>query len=232
MQIDIVSLFPGICQGALGESISKRAVEKGLVRINYRDLREYAPGRHRVTDTPPYGGGPGMVMRVEPFYNAVGALRQEKSRVLLMSPQGRPFDQTKARALAGEEHLIFLCGHYEGVDHRVVENLVDEEISIGDYVLTNGALAAAVVTDAVVRLIPGVLGDQDSAVLDSFSETLLEGPQYTRPAEFRGWKVPDILLSGNHEAIREWRANQARERTSEVRPDLLQQPCQKKESDQ
>lgn len=221
MRVDIVTLFPGICEGALGESMMKRAADKGLVEIRLIDLREYAEGKHRVTDTPPYGGGQGMVLKPEPIFNAVETVRGEGSRVLLMTPQGKRFDQKIARGLAGERHLIVICGHYEGVDHRVTEHLVDEEISIGDYVLTNGALAAAVLTDAVVRLIPGVLGDERSAQEDSFSEGLLEAPQYTRPAEFRGWKVPEVLLTGHHAEIAKWRREQAVERTRRNRPDLL-----------
>jgi len=177
--------------------------------------------KHQVTDEPPYGGGPGMVMKPEPIFSAVESLRTAKSRVILMAPTGRRFSQQVAKELAAEEHLIFVCGHYEGIDHRVAEHLADDEICIGDYVLTNGAIAAAIVVDAVSRLIPGVLGHTGSAQEESFAAGLLEYPQYTRPCDFRGWKVPEILLSGNHRAIQEWRNEQARLKTRDRRPDLL-----------
>ena len=220
MQIDILTLFPAMGDGLLGESMLRIAREKGAADIRLRNLRDWAPGKHRVTDEPPYGGGAGMVLKVEPIAMALEELRQPASRVILLSAQGRRFDQAAAKRLAGEKHLIMISGHYEGIDQRVAEHLVDEEISLGDYILTNGTLAALVVTDAVVRLLPGVLGDEQSAADESFSHGLLEYPHYTRPAEFRGWKVPDILLSGNHAAIEAWRREQARERTRERRPDL------------
>lgn len=207
-------------EGLLGESMLRIAREKGAADIRLRNLRDWATGKHRVTDEPPYGGGAGMVLKVEPIALALEELRQPASRVILLAAQGRRFDQATARRLAGEKHLIMISGHYEGIDQRVAEHLVDEEISLGDYILTNGTLAALVVTDAVVRLLPGVLGDEQSAADESFSHGLLEYPHYTRPAEFRGWKVPDILLSGNHAAIEAWRREQARERTRERRPDL------------
>jgi tRNA (guanine-N1)-methyltransferase len=207
-------------EGLLSESMLRIAREKGAADIRLRNLRDWAPGKHRVTDEPPYGGGAGMVLKVEPIALALAELRQPASRVILLSAQGRRFDQATAKRLAGEKHLIMISGHYEGVDQRVAEHLVDEEISLGDYILTNGTLAALVVTDAVVRLLPGVLGDEQSAADESFSHGLLEYPHYTRPAEFRGWPVPDILLSGNHAAIEAWRREQARERTRERRPDL------------
>ena len=207
-------------EGLLGESMLRIAREKGAADIRLRNLRDWAPGKHRVTDEPPYGGGAGMVLKVEPIALALEELRQPASRVILLAAQGRRFDQATAKRLAGEKHLIMISGHYEGIDQRVAEHLVDEEISLGDYILTNGTLAALVVTDAVVRLLPGVLGDEQSAADESFSHGLLEYPHYTRPAEFRGWKVPDILLSGNHAAIEAWRREQARERTRERRPDL------------
>ena len=207
--------------GILGESMLRLAQEKGLVEIRMRNLREWAPGKHRVTDEPPYGGGAGMVMKVEPIANALDELRRAESRVVLLSAQGARFDQAAARRLSQEEHLIFISGHYEGVDQRVADHLVDEEISLGDYVLTNGTLAALVVSDAVVRLLPGVLGDAQSAEEESFSGGLLEYPHYTRPAEFSGWKVPDVLLGGNHAAIEAWRREQALARTRRRRPDLL-----------
>lgn len=207
-------------EGLLGESMLRIAQEKNLAQIRMRNLREWAPGKHRVTDEPPYGGGAGMVLKVEPVYSALQELRRPHSRVILLSAQGARFDQAAARRLSAEKHLVLISGHYEGVDQRVADHLVDEEISIGDYVLTNGTLSALVVTDAVVRLLPGVLGDAQSAVDESFSRGLLEYPQYTRPAEFQGWKVPDILLGGNHGLIEAWRREQARERTRQRRPDL------------
>lgn len=223
MKIDIITIFPEIAEGPLSESIMKRARESGLVEIRCHDLREYTTDRHRQVDDEPYGGGPGMVMKPEPFFAAVEALKTDKSRVLMMTPQGKPFQQEIAQSYAGEEHLIILCGHYEGVDHRVIEALVDDEISIGDYVLTNGTIAAVIIVDAVVRLLPGVLGDDTSSVEESFSgdEGLLEAPQYTRPADFNGMKVPEVLLSGHHKKIAEWRKAQSVDRTREIRPDLL-----------
>lgn len=220
MEIDILSLFPSMGEGFLGESMLRIAREKGLADIRVRNLRDWAPGKHQVTDEPPYGGGAGMVMKVEPVFNALQELRRPDSRVILLSAQGVRFDQSAARRLAAEKHLIMISGHYEGMDQRVADHLVDEEICIGDYVLTNGTLAALVVTDAVVRLLPGVLGDAQSAADESFSHGLLEYPHYTRPSEFRGWKVPDILLGGNHAAIEKWRREQSRERTRTRRPDL------------
>lgn len=207
-------------EGILGESMLRIAREKNLVQIRMRNLRDWAPGKHRVTDEPPYGGGAGMVMKIEPIHLALQELRRPETRVILLSAQGTRFDQTAAKRLSGERHLVLISGHYEGVDQRVADHLVDEEISIGDYVLTNGTLSALVVTDAVVRLLPGVLGDAQSAADESFSHGLLEYPQYTRPADFRGWKVPDVLLGGNHGAIEAWRREQARLRTRQRRPDL------------
>lgn len=223
MRIDIVTIFPEIAQGPLGTSIIGRAVESGRVDIRFHDLRDYTTDRHRHVDDMPYGGGPGMVMKPEPFFAAVANLKTEGARVILLTPQGRTFRQARAVELARESHLIFLCGHYEGVDHRVVEALVDEELSIGDYVLTNGTIAAAVVVDAVVRLLPGVLGDDQSAEEESFAGDgrLLEAPHYTRPADYAGMGVPPVLLSGNHGAIAEWRRERAKERTRVNRPDLL-----------
>lgn len=209
-------------EGMLGESMLRLAREKGLAEIRMRNLRDWAPGKHHVTDEPPYGGGAGMVMKVEPIALALDDLRRPGSRVILLSAQGAPFDQKTAQRLAREKHLVMISGHYEGVDQRVADQLVDEEICIGDYILTNGTLAALVVADAVVRLLPGVLGDAQSAADESFSHGLLEYPHYTRPAEFRGWKVPDILLGGNHGAVEKWRREQARERTRARRPDLDQ----------
>lgn len=222
VKIDILSLFPAIASAVLGESIIKRACQAGLVEIRSLDLREWATDKHRTADDAPYGGGQGMVMKCEPIFAAIESLKTPESRVILMTPTGQRFTQSLAEGYAAKGgHLIVLCGHYEGIDQRVIDQLVDEEISIGDYVLTNGALAAAVFTDAVVRLLPGVLGDDNSAPDDSFSSGLLEYPHYTRPLEFRGLRVPDILLSGNHQLIAEWRKAQAVERTQARRPDLL-----------
>lgn len=222
MRIDILTIFPEMCRVPLGESMMKRAAESGLLDLRIHDLRDWSTGKHRIVDDEPFGGGPGMVMKPEPFFRAVEELRTPESKTLLLTPQGERLRQETVRQLSSESHLILLCGHYEGVDHRVVEHLVDREISIGDYVLTNGAIAATVLVDAVVRLIPGVLGDPGSAQEESFSQPhLLEGPHYTRPADFRGLKVPDILLSGHHENIRIWRAEQSLERTRKNRPDLL-----------
>ncbi len=199
----------------------KRAQDSGALELQIHDLRRWTTDKHHVVDDAPFGGGQGMVMKPEPIFTAVESLRKQESRVVLMSPQGRTFTQSVAREISSCEHLIVICGHYEGIDHRVVEHLVDEEISIGDYVLTNGATAAVVFVDAVVRLLPGVLGHELSANDDSFSSGLLEGPQYTRPAQFRDWKVPDVLLSGNHAEIAAWRKQEALRRTQANRPDLL-----------
>ena len=222
MKIDIVTLFPEICGAPLSESIMKRAQKNGIVDLHIHNLRDWTTDKHHVADDAPFGGGQGMVMKPEPIFAAVEELRNQTSKVVLMSPAGLRFDQHMAAQLSGESHLIIICGHYEGVDHRVVEHLVDLEISIGDYVLTNGAIAAVVLVDAVVRLMPGVLGHEQSAVDDSFSRGLLEAPQYTRPAEFRSWRVPDVLLSGNHAEIETWRREQAIKRTRENRADLLE----------
>jgi tRNA (guanine37-N1)-methyltransferase len=218
-EFDILTLFPGLCEGAFSESMLKKAQENRLIRVRCLDLREWAAGKHRVTDEPPYGGGPGMVMKAEPIFAAVATIRRPDSYVILMSAAGQRFTQQKAQELAEKSHLIFVCGHYEGVDQRVADHLADEELSIGDYVLTNGAIAATVVVDAVARLIPGVLGEAESATDESFSHGLLEYPHYTRPAVFQGWEVPDVLLSGNHAAIDAWRKEEARRRTAERRPD-------------
>lgn len=221
MRIDILTLFPEICRAPLSESIMKRAQATGALDLRIHNLREWTTDKHHVVDDAPFGGGQGMVMKPEPIFVAVEALREEKSKVVLMTPQGKKFSQTVATEFSRETHLIIVCGHYEGIDHRVSEHLADAEISIGDYVLTNGATAAVVVVDAVVRLLPGVLGHEQSAADDSFSAGLLEAPQYTRPAEFRGWKVPDVLLSGNHGEIAAWREREALNRTKQNRPDLL-----------
>jgi len=224
MQIDILTLFPEICRAPLSESMMKRARENGIVDLRIHNLRDWTTDKHHIVDDAPFGGGQGMVMKPEPIFAAVEELRGasgDKSKIILMSPAGRRFNQQVAGELSRESHLIIICGHYEGVDHRVIEHLIDLEISIGDYVLTNGAIAAVVLVDATVRLLPGVLGHELSAEDDSFSRGLLEAPQYTRPAEFRGWKVPDVLLSGNHAEIAAWRKAHALRRTRENRPDLL-----------
>ena len=222
MQIDVVTLFPELVSVPMGLSMMGRAQDKGILDLRVHDLREKGLGKHRHVDDTPYGGGQGMVIRPEPVFEMLDGLDTPSARIIYLSPAGRPFDQAAARRLSTEEHLIFLSGHYEGVDHRIIEHWVDEEISLGDYVLTNGAIAAVVVMDAIVRLIPGVLGDEMSVVEESFGPTgLLEAPQYTKPAEYRGLKVPEMLLSGNHAKIAAWRAEQALERTRTNRPDLL-----------
>jgi tRNA (guanine37-N1)-methyltransferase len=221
MRIDILTLFPEICRAPLSESILKRAQTSGALDLRIHNLRDWTTDKHHIVDDAPFGGGQGMVMKPEPIFAAVESLRTDKSTVVLMTPQGRKFTQSAASEFSQREHLIVICGHYEGIDHRVTDHLSDAEISIGDYVLTNGAIAATVFVDAVARLLPGVLGHEQSAADDSFSEGLLEAPQYTRPAEFRGWKVPEILLSGNHAEIAAWRKEQAIKRTQQNRPDLL-----------
>jgi tRNA (guanine37-N1)-methyltransferase len=221
MHIDIISLFPAIAAAPLAESMIGKAQERGLITIRSHNLRDWATDKHRTTDDTPYGGSQGMVLKCEPLFAAVEALRTPESRVLLMSPAGRLFTQRVAEEMATLSHLILICGHYEGVDQRVIDHLIDGEISIGDYVLTNGAIAAAVITDAVARLLPGVLGDAQSAPDDSHSSGLLEFPQYTRPVEFRGWRVPDVLLSGHHAEIAKWRRARAVEKTQRVRPDMI-----------
>jgi tRNA (guanine37-N1)-methyltransferase len=239
MRIDIITLFPEICRAPLSESIMKRAQENRIVDLHIHNLRDWTTDKHHVVDDAPFGGGQGMVMKPEPIFAAVEALKKtpnaqrptpnvehlaienRQSKILLMSPAGHRLNQEMARQLSQEPHLIIISGHYEGVDHRVIEHLIDLEISIGDYVLTNGAIAAVVLVDSIVRLLPGTLGHEQSAADDSFSNCLLEAPQYTRPAEFRGWKVPEVLLAGNHAEIAKWRKEQAIKRTRENRPDLL-----------
>jgi len=222
MEIDVLTLFPEMVRGPLGQSIIGRALEEGKATLRVHDLRQWSTDKHRRVDDMPFGGGPGMVMTCEPFFRAVEELRRDGSRVVLMTPQGKPLTQARVREFSQTDHLIVLCGHYEGVDHRVVEALVTDEISIGDYVLTNGAIAAVVLLDAVIRLLPGVLGDAESAVEESFSDpSRLEAPCYTRPAEFRGLKVPDVLLSGHHGKVAAWRRAQGEVRTRTNRPDLL-----------
>jgi tRNA (guanine37-N1)-methyltransferase len=223
MKFDILTLFPAMFDGPFSESIVKRAVEEGLIDIRLHDIRDLASDRHKTVDDYPYGGGAGMVMKIEPLAATIEAVKAERptSRVILTTPRGKPFDQATACDLAREEGLLIICGHYEGVDERVRELFADDEISLGDFVVTGGELAAMVIVDAVSRLIPGVLGSADSAAADSFSDGLLEYPHYTRPAEFRGVKVPEVLLSGNHQEIAWWRRRQALQRTLAVRPDLL-----------
>lgn len=221
VRIDVITIFPGMLKGFLEESMLKRAVKLGLVQFGTVNLRDFTHDVHKTTDDRPFGGGPGMVMKPEPIFDAVESVRTPGARVILTTPQGRQFDQKCAGELAGAGHLVFICGHYEGVDERVRDQLVTDEISIGDYVLTNGVIAAAVIIDASVRLIPGVVGGEGAVENDSFSNGLLEYPQYTRPAEYRGLKVPDVLLSGNHAEIEKWRTDQAVRRTRDRRPDLL-----------
>jgi tRNA (guanine37-N1)-methyltransferase len=222
VRIDILTLFPGIFSGPLDHSILARAREAGLLAVGVHDLRDYAEGKHRVTDEPPFGGGGGMVMKPEPIFAGVEAIRARfgPGKAVLLSPGGKLLTHRLARRLAGEEHLILICGRYEGVDQRVADHLADFEISIGDYVLTGGELPALVLVDAVARFIPGVIGDPLAPDRDSFEEGILEGPQYTRPREFRGYPVPDVLLSGNHAAIEKWRREEGTRRTRASRPDL------------
>ncbi len=233
IHFDVFTLFPQMFRGPLGESILGRAREDGQLSVALHDIRDYAKDKHRVTDEPPYGGGGGMVMKVEPIFNAVesvvrGAVRGQAAEpteasvpVVLLTPQGRLFSQEIAQALSKQPRIALICGRYEGVDERVRQHLATDELSIGDYVLTGGELAAMVVIDAVTRLLPGVLGDPAAAARDSHARGLLEGPHYTRPRVFRGWEVPEVLLSGDHAAVARWRREQALRRTLERRPDLL-----------
>ncbi len=228
MRIDVITLFPDILSGPLDASIMGRAQRAGQVEIALHQLRDYATDKHRTVDDKPYGGGPGMLLKCEPIFSAVADVQAKSpkpGRVILLTPSGPRFNQTKARELATLDRIVFICGHYEGVDERVREHLVEEELCIGDYVLTNGALAALVVIDAVVRLLPNVVGNETSTLTESFSAERpgLEGPQYTRPDEFNGWRVPEILLSGHHGTIQEWSHEQGRLITERVRPDLLAQ---------
>ena len=221
MKIDVLTLFPEMFSGPLDISIVGRARKAGVLDVRLQNLRQWTHDRHKTVDDTPFGGGVGMVLKPEPIFEAVENLAADQSHVILTSPSGRPFNQAIARELAQKEHLLIICPSYEGVDERVCEALVDDELSIGDYVLTNGGLPAMVIIDAVTRLLPGALGDDESVQDESFSHGLLEYPQYTRPAEFRGMKVPEVLLSGHHAEIVKWRAEQARRRTEERRPDLL-----------
>ena len=227
MHIDILTLFPQMFQGPFNFSILKRAIDHGLVSINIHNIRDYTQDKHHTADDYAYGGGAGMILKPEPIFEAVESIKSDIKQeigelsVILLTPQGRLFSQQIAQELSAYSHLIFICGHYEGVDERVREHLVTDEISIGDYVLSGGELAAMVVVDAVVRLLPGVLGSEASLVDDSHVAGLLEYPQYTRPVEYRGWSVPEVLLSGNHAQIAKWRREQAIRRTQERRPELL-----------
>lgn len=221
MGIDVITLFPELFETPLHTSLLGKAVSSGLVRVGVHDLREQGLGRHRAVDDEPYGGGAGMVMRPEPIFAAVEALRAPEAHVVLLGPRGKRLDQVTCAALAARDHIVLLCGRYEGVDERVAEGLADEEISIGDYVLSGGEAAALVVIEAVTRLVPGALGNEESLATESHTSGLLEYPQYTRPAEFRGVAVPEVLLSGDHGAVRRWRAQQSERITRERRPDLL-----------
>lgn len=224
MRIDIITLLPRLLDGALSESIIKRAQDKGLVEIHIHNLRDYCEDKHRTADDYPFGGEAGMVMKVEPIYKIISWLRSEREydEVIYTSPDGITYNQQEANRLSTLGNLIILCGHYKGVDYRVREHLITREISIGDYVLTGGELAAAIITDSVVRILPGAIGDECSALTDSFQDNLLAPPVYTRPAEFNGWRVPDVLLSGNFAEISKWQEDQAFERTQRLRPDLLE----------
>jgi len=222
MKFDVVTIFPEFFQGPFEYGVVAKARQAGSLSIRIHNLRDWTSDRHKTVDDRPFGGGPGMLLKPEPVFEAIESLKREKTRVILMSPAGRKFDQATARELSGREHLLLVCGSYEGFDERIREHVADDELSIGDYVLTNGALPAMVVIDAVTRLLPGVLGDDESSRDESFSENLLEYPHYTRPADFRGMKVPEVLLSGNHAEIAKWRAEQARRRTKERRPDLAE----------
>ncbi len=234
MRFDIVTIFPEMFRGPLTESIMKRAVEKQIIEIALHDLRDFAEGPHRQIDDAPFGGGGGMVFKPEPIFRAVEKIKEERkeerTHIILLSPQGRRFDQRKAKELLSYERLILLCGRYEGVDERVKQHCVDEEISIGDFVLTGGELAAMVIIDSITRLLPGAIGDAESAAEDSFSAGILGYPQYTRPADFRGMTVPEVLLSGNHEEIKKWRKQKAIENTLKKRPDLIEKTDKRKDS--
>ncbi len=226
MKFHIVTIFPEFFRGPFEHGVIQKAREAGLIEIRVHDLRTWTYDRHRTVDDRPFGGGEGMLLKAAPIFEAVEAVwpeRSEGSKIVLLSAQGKRFDQAKAREFSGLKELLLICGRYEGVDERVAEHLADEELSIGDYVLSGGELAAAVVLDAVARLQAGVLGNETSSVDESFGEAgLLDWPQYTRPAEFRGWKVPEVLIGGNHEEVRKWRRNAAREKTQRQRPDLLE----------
>ena len=220
-EFDILTLFPEMVEGFLSSSMLARGLQNGLISVKAHQLRDWAEGKHRKTDEIPFGGGPGMVMKPEPIYAAVGSLRRPETRIIYLAPDGEPLTSPLARELSREKHLILLSGHYEGVDQRVRDDLIDREISIGDYVLTNGTLAAVVLIDCVSRFVPGFLGDEKSLTDESFMDNLLGFPQYTRPADFRGMRVPEVLLSGNHAAIAKWRRDRQIEKTRQLRPSLL-----------
>ena len=222
MKIDVITLFPAMFAGPLDESIIQRARKRGLLELGVHNLRDWTHDRHKTVDDRPFGGGPGMLLKPEPIFEAVESLAKPETKVIMVSPVGRKFNQAIARELSQEQQLLFLAGSYEGFDERIREALADDDLSIGDYVLTNGALPVMVIIDTVARLLPGALGDDQSAVDESFSHGLLEPPHYTRPAEFRGMKVPEILMSGNHAEIEKWRREQAKLRTKERRPDLIE----------
>jgi tRNA (guanine37-N1)-methyltransferase len=224
MKFDVITIFPEFFRGPLEFGVVGRAIESGLVGVSIHNLRDWTTDRHKTVDDRPFGGGEGMVLKCEPLFAAVESILpdREAGRVVLLSAQGRRFDQSAARRLAAEQRLVLICGRYEGVDERVAEHLADEELSIGDFVLSGGELAACVVIDAIARLAPGVVGNADSTEFESFAESgMLDCPHWTRPAEFRGWRAPEVLLSGNHAEIREWRRRAAREKTARNRPDLL-----------
>ena len=224
MRIDILTLFPEMFEGPLTQSIMKRAVDKGLAEMYFHDIRDYTLDKHKKVDDYAFGGGAGMVMTIQPIADLIEKLKSERNydHIIYMTPDGQRFEQRIANTLSLGENIMILCGHYKGVDQRIRDNYITMEISIGDYVLTGGELAAAVVSDAIIRLIPGVMSDETSALTDSFQDGLLSPPVYTRPAEYKGWKVPDVLLSGNQAKIDEWREQRAYERTKEIRPDLLE----------
>ncbi len=220
MQIDILSLFPEYFEGPFKVSMLKRAIERGLIDIRLTNIRDFGEGKHQKVDDRPYGGGAGMVLMPGPVTEAIAKVRRDDSLVIYMSPQGKPLDSATCQRLAKQSHLILICGHYEGLDERVIEKEVDEEISIGDYVLTNGCLSSIVLVDATVRFIPGVLGHEEATVHESFQQGIFEGPSYTRPDEFDGMRVPEVLRSGNHAEIEKWRFKKGLEKTNAVRPDL------------
>jgi tRNA (guanine37-N1)-methyltransferase len=221
LEIDLLTLFPGMATGYLEESMLGRAHKHGLLSVNVRDIRDWTEGRHKIADDRPFGGGAGMVMKPEPLFSAIESLKREETQVIYLAPDGEKLTQLLARELSQENHLVLLSGHYEGIDQRVRDCLVDREISIGDYVLTNGTIAACVVIDALARYIPGVLGEEKSLTQDSFTDSLLTFPQFTRPAEFRGMRVPEVLLSGNHAEIDAWRLAQRQQNTKTRRPDII-----------
>jgi len=228
MKFDVITLFPAMFESPFGDSILKRAIEKGLLQVGLHNLRDYTHDKHHVVDDAPYGGGSGMVMKPDPVVEAIEAVKGEAARVVLLTPAGKTFNQQEAKRLSNERHIVFVCGRYEGIDERVMK-YVDETLSIGDFVMTGGEIAAMAVIDAVTRLLPGVLGSEYSADEESFSWSLLEYPHYTRPKSFRGDEVPEVLTSGNHEAIRRWRRKEALRRTLEIRPDLIDMPTMTRE---